>query len=97
MSYESARRMRKPALKEFLALPCGEVLETVLFSVNLAELIQEWAVSMLPDQGQLPGASGRAFAIWLNEQWNDWTEEPETPVQKILEGAVIDWCGGRTF
>lgn len=97
MSAESARRMRRPALKDFLALPCGEVLGVVLFSVNLENLIREWAISMQPDHGQLPGASGRAFAEWLNDGWNGWTEEEDVPVQKILEGAVSEWCGGRSF
>ena len=29
---EASRRMRTPVLKDFLALPCGEVLETVLYA-----------------------------------------------------------------
>lgn len=89
--------MRRPTLKDFLHVPCGEVLETVWLAVNLEYLIREWAISMHPDHGQLPGASGRAFAEWLNDGWNGWTEEPEFTVQKILEGAVAEWCGGRTF
>lgn len=94
---EAARRMKRPKLKEFLVLPCGQVLEMVLFSVNLESLIREWAIGMEPDQGGLPGASGRAFAEWLNDGWNGWTEEEDVPVQKILEGAVAEWCGGRSF
>lgn len=94
---ETARRMRQPSLKDFLALECGNVLEQVLYATYLEALIQEWAISMQPGHGGLPGASGRAFAEWLNDGWNGWTEEDEVPVQKILEGAVTDWCGGRTL
>jgi hypothetical protein len=94
---ETARRMRKPTLKEFLALECGEVLERVLFATYLEDLILEWAIGMGPSEGQLPGASGRAFAAWLNAGWADWTEEEDVPVHKILEGAVTEWCGGRSF
>lgn len=89
--------MKRPTLKDFLHAPCGEVLETVWLAVNLEYLIREWAISMQPEHGQLPGASGRAFAEWLNDGWNGWTEEEEVTVQKILEGAVSEWCGGRSF
>lgn len=89
--------VKRPTLKDFLTVPCGTVMETVWLSVNLEYLIREWAISMQPDHGQLPGASGRAFAEWLNDEWNGWTEEEEVPVQKILEGAVSEWCGGRSF
>lgn len=87
----------RPVLKDFLALPCGKVLSNPSFSVYLESLIHEWAISMRPNHGQLPGTSGRAFAQWLDEGWNDWTEEAEATVQKILEGAVSEWCGGRSF
>lgn len=89
--------MRQPTLKEFLASECGTILERALFATYLEDLIHEWAISMQPDHGQLPGASGRAFAEWLNHEWDGWTEEEEVPVQKILEGAVAEWCGGRSF
>jgi hypothetical protein len=89
--------MRRPALKEFRVMECGTVLETVLFATYLEDLIMEWAHSMGPTQGQLPSVSGREFAIWLNNTWTEWAEEPEVSVQKILEGAVTEWCGGRAF
>lgn len=88
--------MRTPQLKDFLHVPCGEVLETVWLAVNLEHLIREWAISPHPDHGQLPAASGRAFAEWLNNEWNDWCEEP-VKVKELLEGAVSNWCGGRSF
>lgn len=92
-----ARSMRRPALKDFLALECGAVLETALYDTYLKDLIREWAIGMGPTQGQLPGASGRAFAEWLNHEWEGWTEEEDVKVQKILEDAVTEWCGGRSF
>jgi len=79
-------------LKEFLALPCGEVPD-----LDLTFLIKEWAIGMGPTEGQLPGISAHYFAAWLDEGWADWTEEEDVPVQKILEGAVAEWCGGRTL
>jgi len=57
--------------------------------------INDWASD--PDLGGLPTASARAFATWLNENWDDWTENEEATVKDILEGAVTDWCGGRTM
>lgn len=49
------------------------------------------------DGGGLPDVSARAFGYWLNENWNEWTEDPEATVKSVLEGAVSDWCGGRTI
>lgn len=90
--------MRRPSVKDFLAMECRTVLETALYATYLEDLIREWAIGMGPSEGQLPGASGRAFAEWLNHGWEDWTEEEEEKsVQKILEGAVTEWCGGRAF
>lgn len=89
--------MKRPTLKAFLAMPCGDVLEALPEYRELESLIAEWATGKGPDEGQLPDTSGRDFASWLDHVWEDWSEEPEVPVQKVLEGAVIDWCGGRTF
>lgn len=52
-----------------------------------------WAMD--PDHGGLPQASAKAFANWLDNNWEDWTEEPQTTTKEVLEGAVTDWCGGR--
>jgi hypothetical protein len=57
--------------------------------------IRDWAEA--EDGGTLPEPSARAFALWLNEEWNDWTEDGETTVKDAFEGAVAQWCGGRTF
>lgn len=89
--------MRRPVLKDFLALECGAVLETARYATYLEDLIREWAILMGPDQGKLPPPSARAFAEWLNVEWEDWTEEEDVKVQEILEGAVTEWCGGRGF
>lgn len=89
--------VKRPTLKDFLSVECGEVLETAWLAVNLEYLIREWARGTGPTEGQLPADSGRAFAEWLNNVWDNWTDEPEVSVQKILEGAVSEWCGGRSF
>lgn len=78
-------------------MECGAVLDTALFAAYLEDLIRVWAISTQPGHGQLPAVSGRAFAEWLNNEWLNWTGEEEVPVQKILEGAVSEWCGGRSF
>jgi hypothetical protein len=59
--------------------------------------ILEWALSMQPDHGQLPGKSAHAFADWLNNGWDNWTEDDEKTVEDVLRGAVYNWCGGRSF
>jgi hypothetical protein len=89
--------VKRPTLKAFLAMPCGEVLEDLSVSLTMESLIAEWATGKGSTEGQLPDVSGRDFASWLDHVWETWTEEPEVPVQKILEGAVSDWCGGRSF
>lgn len=89
--------MKRPTLKTFLAMPCGEVMDDLSVSLNMESLIAEWARGTGPTEGQLPDVSGRDFASWLDHVWENWTEEGEVPVQKILEGAVTEWCGGRSF
>lgn len=78
-------------LKAFLELPCGEVTE----DPRLLRFIRDWALD--PEHGGLPNVSGQAFAQWLDHVWENWTEDPEIPVKDVLEGAVEDWCGGRSF
>jgi len=50
-----------------------------------------------PDHGGLPPESARGFAHWINACWDDWTEDPETTVGGVLDGAVTAWCGGRVM
>jgi hypothetical protein len=88
--------VKRVSLKEFLAMPCGDVLELPV-SLQLEDLIREWAIGSQPDQGQLPGRSAAAFAVWLDHVWDDWTEEPDRTALDILSGAVTEWCGGRSF
>lgn len=62
---------------------------------RLRRFILDWALD--PELGSLPGMSGRAFTNWLDICWEDWAADPEATVKSVLEGAVSDWCGGRTF
>jgi hypothetical protein len=57
--------------------------------------IETWARDA--EGGQLPPESARAFAQWLNSQWNDFTDDEEATVGDVLNGAVSSWCGGRSF
>jgi hypothetical protein len=57
--------------------------------------ILDWALD--PDHGGLPRASAQPFANWLNNVWDDWAEDPQTTTREVLEGAITDWCGGRTM
>lgn len=75
-------------LDAYLARPCGDGLS--IYSHAL-----DWARD--PEYGGLPEASARAFANWLDNVWENWTEEPETTVGQIFESAVTEWCGGRVM
>lgn len=61
---------------------------------GLYSKIQGWAED--PEYGGLSPASAQHFAQWLSDAWADWAEEP-VRIKDVLEGAVTDWCGGRTF
>lgn len=84
-------------LEQFLATdPCEWNPEgTRGVTTDPAPLIHEWAKS--PEHGALPPASARAFSRWLSDAWADWAEEEQATVPEILEGAVSEWCGGRSF
>jgi hypothetical protein len=78
-------------LNAFLKLPGREGGDAPGFHAK----IQAWALD--PEHGGLPDLSGRSFANWLDNEWEQWTEEPERTVEDVLKGAVTQWCGGRTF
>jgi hypothetical protein len=61
----------------------------------LKDDILSWALD--PNGGGLPAASAMAFTAWLDENWNDFSEDTEVTVEQVLQGAVADWCGGRTL
>lgn len=75
-------------LRVFLAQPGDRVGEVYLRAL-------EWAED--PEMGALPHESAKAFALWLDETWNDWAEDPGVTVRQIFEGAVEQWCGGRVM
>lgn len=59
------------------------------------EDILDWALET--DGGCLPADSARAFAVWLDKVWEDWTDDESATVEGVLKGAVEDWCGGRVM
>jgi hypothetical protein len=88
--------VKRIPLKEFLAMKASEVLELPV-QLQMDDLIREWAIGQQPDQGQLPGRSASAFATWLDQSWEDWSDDEDATVKDILSGAVTEWCGGRSF
>lgn len=73
-------------LEAWLTLPARDA--SAVYSHAL-----DWALD--PDHGGLPRSSAKAFADWLDNVWDEWTEDPTTTTKDVLEGAVTDWCGGR--
>lgn len=47
--------------------------------------------------GQLPAPSAQAFGRWLADAWSKFADDEEATVGDVLQGAVSDWVGGRTF
>lgn len=83
-------------MKHTMAVQMKQVLDSPAFATEVDwSMIRSWADS--EDGGQLPYESAGAFATWLNENWDDWTDDESATVKNVLEGAVTDWCGGRTF
>lgn len=80
-------------LKAFLAEPARNYCSdkyTDPYNKALA-----WAQD--PEHGDLPPESARGFANWLSNVWDDWTEEDGITVERLLNGAVTAWCGGRVM
>lgn len=82
-------------LKEFLAAPAVDYDPDGALMKDPYNKALAWARD--PEHGGLPLESARGFANWLSNCWADWTEDPEATVKDVLEGAVTEWCGGRTF
>lgn len=83
-------------LKAFLAQPAADYdMDQNLHAPDPHAKILAWAED--PEHGGLPERSARGFADWLSNGWADWCEEDGTTVEAVLQGAVADWCGGRTF
>lgn len=89
----------KLSLEQFLATdPCEWNPEgTRGLTTDPEPFIREWATRSEEPGGHLPLASARAFSRWLSDAWADWAEEEQATVPEILEGAVSEWCGGRSF
>jgi hypothetical protein len=82
-------------IQTFLAAPAQEYDPDSLQAQDPYSKILSWALD--PELGGLPRESAKAFANWLSNAWADWTEEPDTTVKDVLEGAVESWCGGRVM
>lgn len=82
-------------LKEFLAAPAVDYDPDGPKGQSPYSKALAWARD--PEYGGLPLESARPFANWVDNCWADWTEDPGRTVKDILEGAVTQWCGGRTF
>jgi len=92
--------VKKPTkLADFLALPAAQ------YSLENPDGWDPytWALAWAQDAdgGQLPRESAQPFANWIHNVWDDFLGEDEendgVTTRKILEGAVEQWCGGRTF
>jgi hypothetical protein len=88
--------VKTPTLKTFLAEDARayDAGWNILASDPYSKILG-WARD--PEYGGLPEYAAYHFAQWLSNVWADWTEEPDRTVKDVLEGAVTDWCGGRTF
>lgn len=86
--------MASDRLKTFLREEAQEYDPDSPRGIDPYNQILEWATSS--EHGGLPVYAAQPFANWLNNAWSNFTEEPVT-VKELLEGAVTDWCGGRTF
>lgn len=93
MSVLSGKNLER--LREFLAAPAVDYDPDRGTNPDPYNKIFAWARD--PEHGGLPERSARAFADWLSNVWADWTDDEGVTVKAVLEGAVTDWCGGRTF
>lgn len=75
--------------KDLLETPAADL------DAEVYEVTYDWATA--DGHGDLPARSARGFAMWMDEGWADWTEDPEVTVKDVLESAVTDWCGGRVM
>lgn len=82
-------------LKAFLAQPAIDYDADRGTNPDPYAKILAWAQD--PEHGGLPERSARGFADWLSNVWADWCEDENATVEQVLQGAVADWCGGRTF
>jgi len=85
----------KERLKAFLAAPAADYDADQGSNPDPYNKILAWARD--PEHGSLPERSARSFADWLSNVWADWTDDEGVTVEAVLQGAVSDWCGGRTF
>lgn len=71
--------------------------------LDAREGVQEVDPNMIFDYvtttNELPAYSARPFAEWLNYNWHEFTDSSREGVLTngdVIQGALVDWCGGRT-
>lgn len=57
--------------------------------------IAQWAEA--PGGGGLPVESAQPFGRWLETVWGDFADDDRASVKDVLDGALTQWCGGRTL
>lgn len=71
--------------------PADEVREGV------QPVTEEMILDYIRRENELPDYSAVPFAAWINESWFQYSE-PETLTNKeVIDGALMDWCGGRSL
>ena len=56
------------------------------------DLIYAWALA--DGGGGLPAVSARPFAVWLDDEWNEFDDGEDKLTNKdVLEGALEHWTG----
>lgn len=54
--------------------------------------IYDWA----KDDAGLTAPSAKAFSGWMCVVWYDFNEDCDLTNRQVLEGALAEWCGGRS-
>lgn len=53
------------------------------------DMVRDYVVA----QDELPPESAGPFAVWLNENWNNWNEDGDLTNGDVIEGALAFWRG----
>lgn len=53
------------------------------------DMVRDYVVT----QDELPPESAGPFAVWLNENWNNWNEDGDLTNGDVIQGALAFWRG----